>query len=233
MAIISVLRREEKYVLNTLEAASFENRFSQVMMTDRFSQNGSYMVRSLYFDTVDDKDYFDKLGEQNLRRKIRLRIYDPSHQTAKLELKQKENIYQKKRTLTVSRADALELIAGNYSVLLNYPEDFAAELYAIMVGECYRAKSIVEYRRRAFKAKENNIRITFDSAIRATETDLRLFASDLALYPVFDLDKTVLEIKYDRFLLGYLSDFVSGVDRRSISSSKYCLSRQLGYPLLF
>ena len=93
--MISVLRREEKYALNVSEAVAYTDRFSKIMMPDKFSKNGNYMVRSLYFDTVDDADFFDKLNEQNLRRKIRLRIYDPSDKTAKLELKQKENIYHK------------------------------------------------------------------------------------------------------------------------------------------
>ena len=55
--------------------------------------------------------------------------------------------------------------------------------------EVYKPKSIVEYQRRAFMAKENNIRLTFDSDIRATESSYELFAEDLPLAPVFPLDK--------------------------------------------
>ena len=97
--MLTVLRREEKYALSIEEAICYANRFSQLMMSDQFSKNGKYVVRSLYFDTMDDKDFHDKLNEQNQRRKVRLRIYNPDDQYAKLELKQKENIYQKKRSL--------------------------------------------------------------------------------------------------------------------------------------
>ncbi|MGN0414737.1 MAG: VTC domain-containing protein [Agathobacter sp.] len=69
-----------------------------MLLTDSFSQKGSYMVRSLYFDTPEDRDYFQKINEQNVRRKIRLRIYSPTDQRAKLEMKQKENIFQRKRS---------------------------------------------------------------------------------------------------------------------------------------
>ena len=93
--MLTVLRREEKYVLHMQEAMHYQKQFEQILMTDSFSENGSYSVRSLYFDTADDRDFFDKITEQNQRRKVRLRIYDPKDQTAKLELKQKENIYQK------------------------------------------------------------------------------------------------------------------------------------------
>lgn len=229
--MIEVLRREEKYPLDLLNAHVYMNKFSAVLATDKFSRNGSYMVRSLYFDTPDDKDFFEKLTEQNLRRKIRLRIYSPNDTKAKLELKQKENVFQKKRSLTVTKEDALELIKGNYSVLLKYEDDFAAEMFAIMTLEAYKPKSIVEYQRRAFMAKENNIRLTFDSRICATESSFDLFAKDLPLTPVYPLDKVIFEVKYDKFLLSYISDLIARVDSRNITSSKYCLSRSVGYPM--
>lgn len=231
--MLTVLRREEKYALDSLEATVFASRFARLLPSDEFSKAGSYMVRSLYFDTADDKDFFDKLTEQNLRRKIRLRIYSPNDTTAKLELKQKENVYQRKRSLTIGREDARALIDGNLSVLLQYDEPFAAELFAIMMKECYRPKSIVEYQRRAFMAKENNIRITFDSRIRATESSSDLFSPNLPMYPIIDESKTILEVKYNHFMLGYLTDILSQIDRRSFSASKYCFSRKIGYPLSF
>ena len=229
--MIQVLRREEKYPLSMGEAIRYSHKFSQILMPDAYSENGSYMVRSLYFDTVDDKDFFDKMTEQNKRRKIRLRIYSPSDAYAKLEMKQKENIYQKKRSLRIAREDAERLIAGDYAILLNYPERFATELYGILTTEIYRPKSIVEYQRQAFMAKENNIRLTFDSRIRATESSFDLFSDNLPLSPVYPQDGVVFEVKYDKFLLGYISDIISMVNTRSISSSKYCLSRTTGYTI--
>jgi hypothetical protein len=227
--MVEVLRREEKYPLSVIDMSNYKAQFSAILMPDKFSANGSYMVRSLYFDTPDDKDFFDKLKEQNLRRKIRLRIYSPYDTKAKLELKQKENIFQKKRSLTISREDAVELINSNYSVLLKYDDDFAREIYSIMCMYAYKPKSIVEYQRYALMAKENNIRLTFDSEIRATESSFDLFSENLPLNPVFPKDKVVFEVKYDKFLLGYISDIVSTINVKNITSSKYCLSRTTGY----
>ena len=229
--MIQVLRREEKYPLDLKDAYIYSSMFATMLMPDGFSKNGSYMVRSLYFDTPDDKDFFEKMTEQNVRRKIRLRIYSPNDTKAKLELKQKENIFQKKRSLSISREDAMELIKGNYSVLLKYEDEFAVEMFAIMSTEVYKPKSIVEYQRHAFMAKENNIRLTFDSDIRATESSFELFAENLPLAPVFPMDKVVFEVKYDKFLLSYITDIISRIDERNMTSSKYCLSRSLGYPM--
>jgi len=229
--MIEVLRREEKYPLDLKDAYIYSNMFGTILMPDKFSQDGSYMVRSLYFDTPDDKDYFEKVTEQNIRRKIRLRIYNPNDTKAKLELKQKENIFQKKRSLYVSKEDALELIKGNYSVLLKYEDPLAVEFFVIMSTEVYRPKSIVEYRRRAFIAKENNIRLTFDKEICATESSYDLFSKNLPMTPVFPMDRVVFEVKYDKFLLSYITDIISRIDARNITSSKYCLSRAIGYPM--
>lgn len=229
--MLSVLRQEEKYPLYLLEAAKYSYYFSKLLMLDEYSKNGSYNVRSLYFDTVDDRDFFDKLTEQNLRHKIRLRVYSPEDRFAKLEVKEKTGIYQRKRSLTIKREDALKIIDGQYGVLLDYPEEFAAELFSVMTMDCYRPKSIVEYKRLAFMAKENNIRLTFDSHICATESSFELFSPNLPLSPVFDEDKVIFEVKYNRFMLGYIKDIISKVNQRSISSSKYCLSRSAGYPL--
>lgn len=229
----TILRREEKYALTASEAFCYAGRFSQFLQSDPFSHCGSYTVRSLYFDTPDDKDFYDKLNEQNLRRKVRIRIYHPDDTSAKLELKQKENIYQQKRSLTISRSDALALIEGNRSVLLNYHDPFAAEMYAIMVGECYRPRTIIEYQRKAFMAKENHIRITFDSCIDASESDHNLFSPTLAMHPILSRSNAILEIKYTHFLPGYLSSVLSQIDRRSVSASKYCMGRQMTHPHSF
>ena len=164
-----------------------------------------------------------------LRRKIRLRIYDPAADFAMLEMKQKQGPYQLKRSLRITREDAERLIKCDYTPLLHYSEDFAAECYALMQSELYRPKTIVEYNRLAFIAKENKIRITFDNNIVATETDFDLFSPTLNMNPVFDKFFVVLEVKFNGFLLDYIRDLLSNVDKSELSVSKYMLARQGSY----
>lgn len=230
--MLKVLRREEKYMLPLREAHQNAHYFEALLKLDEHSQGKGYKVRSLYFDTIDDDDFHNKLTEQNIRRKIRLRIYSPSDQFAKLELKQKMNIYQMKRSLVVTKADALELIKGNFSVLLKYKDEFADEMYVLMTEGCYRPKTIIEYWRKAFVAEENNIRITFDSEIRAIEGNFDLYSTCLPLYPVLPMDKVIFEVKYNRFLLSYISDIISSVDKSLITASKYVMGRSISYPFL-
>lgn len=223
-----VYRQEKKYFMTLYSMQKLAGQLDPVMIQDPHNGAMGYRIRSLYFDTVHEQDYEAKIDGLELRRKIRLRIYDPAAEFAMLEMKQKEGVYQKKRSLRVSREDAVELAAGRYRSLLNYENPFAAECYGLMHMQCYRPKTIVEYKRKAYIAKENRIRITFDHEIRATESNMDLFARDLNLYPVLDSFNGVLEVKYNGFLLSYIKDLVNSTDRSELSVSKYCLARSAG-----
>ena len=159
------------------------------------------------------------------RRKLRLRIYDAGQSFAMLEMKEKSGPYQRKRSLRLRREDAEGLVAGDCGVLLGYDEPFAAEVYGMMLCRCYRPKTVVEYRRTAFIARENHIRITLDSNICASESQRDLFAPCPALSPVMLPFGLVLEVKYNGFLLSYLKELLDNVHRQELSVSKYCMAR--------
>lgn len=221
----NVCRKEKKFLVDAACAKQLEGMLGSVLKADPHNGAWGYVVRSLYFDTPHDHDYVDKLFGHELRRKVRLRSYGPGSDFALLELKQKQGENQQKRSLPMSRADAEQLIAGNYDVLLGYREQFAAEMYALMSINAYMPKTIVEYDRAAFIAKENKIRVTFDRNIRATELSFGLFDDKLCLYPVFDPFNVVLEVKFNGFLLSYVRDVLNTVDKSELSVSKYCLAR--------
>ena len=223
-----VLRQEKKYLMNAVESERLRGILEKVMIVDAHNGTEGYKIRSLYFDTLNNDDYYDKIEGIELRRKIRLRIYDPEASFAMLELKQKEGPYQRKRSLRLCREDAEALVAGRYSVLFRYEEPFAAECYGLLHRRCYIPKTIVEYRRKAYIARENKIRITLDTAILATESCMDLFSPKLNMYPVIDAFNGVLEVKFNGFLLSYIKDLLQMADRSELSVSKYCLARRAG-----
>ena len=223
-----VLRQEKKYLMNIVDCERAVGLLQQVMIKDPHNGAEGYRIRSLYFDTVDDTDFYDKVEGVELRQKVRLRIYDPAADFAMLELKQKEGQYQRKRSLRISRGDGEALAEGRYDVLLKYDESFAAECYGLMNRKCYRPKTIVEYRRKAFIAKENRIRITIDSNISATEMNTNIFSPQLNMYPVLDRFNAVIEVKFNGFLLSYIKNLTEIADRSELSVSKYCLARSAG-----
>ena len=225
----TVLREEKKFLVSIEEFIRKSHYLEQLLMQDPHNGTHGYRIRSLYFDTPFDEDYFEKVNGIECRRKIRLRIYDPTADFAMLEMKQKQGQNQKKRSLRVTRAEAEDLIQGNYSTLLSYEEPFAAEVYGLMQRKCYRPKTIVEYKRKAFIAKENKIRITFDNQIVSTESSFALFEPKLNMNPVLDPYDVVMEVKFNGFLLSYIKEMINSIDKSELSVSKYCLARHNAY----
>lgn len=220
-----VLRREKKFLITLPQMYALGNKLSHVMLEDPHNKGDGYPIRSLYFDTLEDKDFWEKENGEELRRKIRLRTYGPDMPFAVLEMKQKQGSNQKKRSLGMTREDAQQLSRGCLEVLLKYKEPFAAECYALMKILCYQPRAVVEYRRRAFVAKENRIRVTFDHHIVATESCYDIFSPELLQSSVLDPYMVVLEVKYNGFLLSYIKDELRACNEFETSVSKYCLSR--------
>lgn len=223
-----VYRQEKKYFMTVADGQRLNALLRQVMISDAHNGASGYSIRSLYFDTPDDTDFFEKEEGVELRRKIRLRCYSADAKFAMLEMKQKQGIYQKKRSLRLGRQDAKRLILGDYSPLLRQEEPFAAECYGLMHRLCYQPKTVVEYQRIAYIAKENRIRVTLDHRIVANEANFDIFCPDLPLYPVLDPFNLILEVKYNGFLLSYIKQLIDTADRSKLSVSKYCLARSVG-----
>jgi len=228
-----VLRQEKKFLIDLSQLYLYSHHLANILETDKHSQGGGYLIRSLYFDTLDDKDFEEKEEGVELRRKIRLRNYGPDTPFAMLEMKQKEGASQKKRSLRLEREDVRHLIAGDYSVLLKYEEPFAAECFALMHVQCYRPRTIVTYKRKAFVAKENKIRITFDSQIKGTEGCYDIFDKSLIENTILDPSMAVLEVKFNGFLLSYIKDMIRECESSELSVSKYCLGRTVSKHYVF
>lgn len=229
MEILDVLRQEKKYLMSLSETKALYCLLSKVLHEDEHNESSGYLVRSLYFDTLFDHDYYEKEDGMDYRKKIRVRVYSSKAKTAKLEMKEKFGNNQRKRSLTISKEQALSMIEGNYEFLTSMEESFAMELYLLMSMNLYRPKCIVEYDRIAFIVPENNTRLTLDMNIRASESDFNIFSDELNLYPVTSPDDVTLEVKFNNFLLGYVKDLLDSCGKVQVSNSKYILSRSMSY----
>lgn len=116
-------------------------------------------------------------------------------------------------------------------MLWDEPKIFFLErryFFSIILSEFLKNRVALQYDRKAFIAKENKIRITFDSRIVSVESCFDLFSPRLNMNPVLDPYCVVLEVKYNGFLLDYLRELINSVDRSELSVSKYVLARQNG-----
>lgn len=224
MADFSVVRTEKKYSISSYQQNTLLHRLAPIMRTDQHSGSGGYRVRSLYFDSIYDNDYFDKISGLEIRKKIRLRIYAPEQTTVKLELKQKQGGAQKKSSLSITKKLAEEIICGQYTGLAELNSDLALTLYQILETGLYRPKCIVEYHRIAFVEESNDTRITMDSEIGMSPFCDRFFDKQLSFIPV--RKEPVLEVKYNGFLLSNIKQVLDFADAPELAISKYAMSRQ-------
>lgn len=222
-----VNRRELKYLINDYDYYHLNNIFKNMLVEDPYNNEYGYNVRSLYFDSINNNDFYDKINGEEIRKKIRLRIYDTNSKIVNLEIKRKININQIKESTQISKDDAISLINKDYQVLLKYNNSTAQSAYNIMTLGQYQPVVLIEYNRRAYKHTENNIRVTLDSDIRANETNFNLFSDKVVMLPVFDYYHAILEVKYNGELFCWISEILKNRSSIRQSLSKYCSSRKL------
>ncbi len=225
--LLNVYRSEWKYYISLSEYYYLRGLLQNIMTPDpNMGARGEYYIRSLYFDSVDNIDYMNKVAGIENRKKIRLRIYDTDSQKVKLEVKNRYNSYMQKESLSITRDDALRIIDGDFDVLEGFEANVSRKVKNIMVDNVYTPKVIVDYEREAFIYPEHNVRITFDKNIRAAFSD-RLFDPNLLMTPVITEPMMVLEVKYDQMLPEYIKNAISTARILNSSVSKYCMAREL------
>ncbi len=225
---LDVLRTEKKYLIPDAAAGQIQARLSWMMNPDSHCRdNEGYTVQTLYFDSLYNKDYQEKRSGLEVRKKIRLRRYSGGG-VCKLEWKQKQGEKQRKRSLLVTETEAEALTAGNYEVLLYKEDDLSRQFYTLMSEQVYRPCTLVEYKRFAYVEPTNDIRITFDRDIRASEGCFNFAEDQKFVYPVQSAGKTVLEIKYNHFLLEHIQTALASFGLKESANSKYVRARHFG-----
>lgn len=226
--LLEVLRTEKKYPMRGAVVYGLCAQLCQTLPLDKYCADGNgYLVRSLYFDSFTNTDFFEKEAGLECRKKIRLRTYGDGG-AIKLEWKQKQGAVQRKRSLLVSADDARELSKGHYQCLRNSPHTLAQELYAYMVSQAYVPRCMVQYQRLAFVAAVNDTRITVDSRLCCHEGAFDLLRPDPPLYPVAPPDAATLEVKYNQFLPSYIKLILSPFQLTETTNSKYYAARRFG-----
>ncbi len=67
--MLDVLREEKKYNISLERANYLFGKMRQVMDGDPYNGLNKYMVRSLYFDSINDDDFFEKESGNEYRKK--------------------------------------------------------------------------------------------------------------------------------------------------------------------
>lgn len=227
--VLSIYRNEDKFIISKIQISNLKSKLDVILKKDDYIKDNSYVVRSLYFDSLNNIDFNTKLAGTKDRKKIRIRVYDPDDSKCKVEMKNKDGDLSHKISLWITKDDAMGLINGQYNVLTKYftKTEAAIKIYKTMSLGCYKPVVMVEYDRIAYTFPLYDTRITFDYNIRSSESNFDLFAKKIIYTPL--LNETILEVKYNGKLVGFISEILKPYKLTRISVSKYCIGRNIFY----
>ncbi len=222
-----VRRCEKKFAIGPEDHVRLLQAFHTLLTPDVNGGEFGYTVRSVYFDTMSNTDYFDKIYKARVRKTIRLRTYNSDSSVTKLEIKYKWGENQVKKSVVISKEDARALIDRNWEVLLKYNDSTAFDGYQKLKAGVYRPVSFIQYDRRAFTHRDFNTRLTLDNHVLFSNESFNLFKPDLDFCTPVMTHNSVLEVKYERFLLPFLQDLILSCELLGKPISKFGTSRRI------
>lgn len=216
-------RHEWKYLINTAEKEAISLRLKHFLTLDPHAQNGGYMIRSLYFDDYWNSAYEEKDAGILLRKKYRIRIYNFSDKSIKLERKKKFGSYIYKEDAPLTRKETEMILEGKYEFLLKSEYPLLREFYVECVSNVMRPRVIVDYDREPWIMDAGTVRITMDSDVRAAIGSCDIFDSTLPTLPVLEPGKLVMEVKYTQMLPQVIRNILPPKGSEFVAVSKFVL----------
>lgn len=222
------MRHEYKHPITYQDYLIIAGRLKHLAGQDKHvGEDGTYRVRSLYFDNLSDKALREKIDGVDRREKFRIRYYNDDTSFIRLEKKCKIHGLCEKVSAPITREEVILLCHGDTSFLRLSDKELFRELYAKMQYLMLRPKVIVDYKREPYVYGPGNVRITSDSDIRTSLYENSLFEKELLTMPVQE-EGMLMEVKYDAFLPEIMQMAVRVPNRQAEAFSKYAVCRRFG-----
>lgn len=220
------LRHEVKHEISLADMITIRQRLSAVAYSDVHAVDGKYLIRSLYFDNINDKALKEKVNGLNKREKFRIRYYNGDTSVIHLEKKSKFDSLGNKQSANLTKEQAQAIVKGDTDWMIDSEFSLIRELYTKMKNQGLAPKTIVDYTREPFIFPAGNVRVTIDYNIRSGMNCTDFLNPKCVTVPVSD--SIILEVKWDAFLPDIIRDAVSLADRREGAFSKYATCRIYG-----
>lgn len=233
VAIEIFKRKEQKYVITTQQYHELIAQLLPKMRPDKNGIEGKYTVTSLYFESPDNKIYFETKNKLKYRQKLRLRVYDETDMNgvAFFEVKQKHKKVVNKRRMLLPLYEAKRYLSNDYSYPLEEyetsNEQVLREIHYFRQLYQLRPEMIVSYDRHALHGIEDaELRMTFDFNLRCRNNDLSLENGPYGINFI-DPDWVILEVKVNDSVPLWLTRILQSLDCQQRGASKFCTSLEL------
>lgn len=220
-------RHELKYFINPAELEALRARLRGALAMDSHCVGGRpYVIRSLYFDDIDDSAFYDKQAGVMHRDKYRIRVYHFSDKAIFLERKRKMGDLIQKSSVQITRRLCDQLIEGNPAGLYKAQNPLLQDMYVQMRTKLLRPRVLVDYDREAYIHPAEDVRITFDLNLRSGLHSHDLFNPKVPTVCPHDRNVEILEVKFNNYLPNYINAMLHGVEAERSAVSKYILCRR-------
>jgi len=227
-------RQEDKYVMPLSSLQAIRESIAPYVQADNhraLQESNIYTIRSIYFDSFDLKDYYEKHAGLQMRKKLRVRGYNSLEAGSEvfLEIKWKNNTFISKDRTPVKYSDLAELLTGgDPERLLPYRKDFPhsqmnARRFLFYLKRHSRVPTnLVTYTREAYIGKFNHSdRITFDSQLRSMMFPRLADLYEEARLIEFLPEYFVLEYKSEHPMPEWFKRIIRRFDMHKQAYSKY------------
>lgn len=230
MLRIANYRHELKYQIGLAEYLAIRQRLRPVMQSDEHVRtDGKYMIRSIYFDNIDNKVLWEKVNGIQKREKFRIRYYNDDFSYIVLEKKLKYNNLCMKIDARLSEEECKQMLVGDTGWMMAHSSNLVRELYCKMNGQQLRPRVLVSYTREPYVYAAGNVRVTFDSHIRSTLFHRGFLEDMVSDIGVADTPgDMILEVKFDDFLPDIIQFLLQTEGIRQQAYSKYGECRRFG-----
>ena len=220
-------RHELKYFINPAEVEALRARLRPVLDMDSHCVGGRpYVIRSLYFDDINDSAFNDKQAGVMHRDKYRIRIYRYSDREIFLERKRKLGELIQKSSVQITRRLCEQIIDGDPTGLQRSNNPLLQDVYVQMRTRLLRPKVIVDYAREAYLHPAEDTRITFDLNLHSALYSVDLFNPYLPTVCPHDRNVEILEVKFNSYLPDFVAGLLHGIEAERSAVSKYILCRR-------
>ena len=205
-------RHELKFKISNSAAEVLKQKLSLILKKDKnaYYSDGSYLIKSLYFDDLDSSSYYEKMDGVLYRKKYRIRIYNNNDEFIRLEKKMKHNTYTAKEQMLISKDIYSKILNGKIDEIEN-ATGLLEEFITNSKVKHLVPSIIVLYHRTAFTYPISDVRITFDSNIQSGLYSYDLFNKDVPMYDVSEPGKQVLEVKFNEVLPLHIANLLNDI----------------------
>ena len=220
-------RHELKFKISNGCAEVLKSQLSLILDKDKNAlSDGSYVIKSLYFDDINSNSYYEKLDGVLYRKKFRIRTYNDDDNFIRLEKKMKHNNLTSKEQMLISKGIYSKILNGKLDEI-DSPTGLLEEFITNSKTKHLVPSVIVLYHRIAFTYPISEVRITFDSHIQSGLYNYDLFDKEVPMYDVSEPGKQVLEVKFNEVLPLHIANILNDIPSCKEAVSKFAICRSI------